>query len=639
MLVFALLRLSFIIRFGDLVALTNNIETLSLLTYNAFRFDAQVIAYLLIPVAAWLMAGFFINKEWFIKTSHLLYKQYFPFAYTLVALLSVLDQQFYINFRSHFNPVFFDFFNEEPAILIKSIWNEHPVIWITLGCVAFFMLMRETTKRIINNKPTAAITSKPYRYALPSAFLILLPLGIRGSVTTFPLRAEDTYISEDKQINDYVPNAVFMLKKAYSERKKQFNLEMAEEILRQNGFKTIHEAIACYFETSQDSAESKTLEEWIFSTTPNRKIMDKPNVVLILTESWSNRLIDLQAEKVNLLGSMEKHLNEDILFRNFQSSTNGTINALESITTHTPYQPLFTSKYRYLSFPTSIAAPFKSNQYNTSFISGIELSWRNLEEVLPNQQFDHVMGKYEILKEDPSVLCNKTWGVYDHSMLNHLVNKLQQDDSPQFYLCLTSTSHTPFEFPDHYPLPDMVLDEKMMENFTGDRQTVKEYLKGYQYSNQALGDFMDKIKSTPTLARNTIVIVTGDHNIRMILPYRNEQEIHQQYSVPLYIYLPPQIRCTFTPDTSRWGSHSDIIPTLAPLIFSNTRYVNMGQNLFDNSKKSEQYYSINTHQIMHGSGISAEEALRKASARETILKYYFQELFRANEQSLKRGKQ
>lgn len=635
-IIFGLLRLSFILRFGEVSSLTSNIKTFGLLTYNAFRFDAQVLAYIFIPVAVWFVVGLFIKKEWFMAASVKFFQHYFPICYTMVAILSVLDQQFYINFRSHYNPVFFDFFNEEPAILIKSIWNEHPVVWMIIGCAIYFWLMHKMVRFIIKSESKNILGVPLVSNSLPYAFFIFLPLSIRGSVTTFPLRAEDTYISEQKEINDYVPNAVFMLKKAYSERKKQFKLETQEEILQQNGFKTLDDAIACYFDITPDSASQRNIEDWVFNTTPKNNLDFHPNVVVIITESWSNRLIDFQSDNLDLLCGMKKHLAEDILFRNFQSSTNGTINAIESLVIGTPYQPLFTSKYRYLSYPTSIAEPFKANQYSTSFMSGIELSWRNLEEVLPLQQFDHVMGKYEILKQKPSAECNHTWGIYDHCLLNFVADKLEQNSEPNFVLCLTSTSHTPFEFPKNYTLPDFELNDESMKKFVGDPKMVKEYLKGYQYSNRALGDFMDRIKSTPSLAENTIVIITGDHNIRMILPYENEEEQRFQNSVPLYIYLPPKLRNAISVDTTRWGSHSDIIPSLAPLIFSNTRYVNMGQNLFDNNRNSNHYYSINVSQVLHGQAISDEQAQQKAKARETILKFYFQALFRENEQALLR---
>ena len=90
-------------------------------------------------------------------------------------------------------------------------------------------------------------------------------------------------------------------------------------------------------------------------------------------------------------------------------------------------------------------------------------------------------------------------------------------------LCLTSTSHTPFELPPDYELPSIKLTDEALEQFSVDEEITYNYLQAYQYSNRMLGDFMDKIKGSE-LADNTIVIITGDHNIRSVLPY-NTQEV------------------------------------------------------------------------------------------------------------------
>lgn len=631
--VFAFLRIVFIFRFGNFSAFLQNVDALPLFLFNAFRFDAQVIAYFLLPVVPWLIAGVFISAQRFVAKSRRFFSLYFPSVLTLTVLLSLMDQQFYLNFLSHFNPVFFDFLNEEPGVLIVGIWNEHPVLLMIMVAVLGFVLFRFLINRVLV-KPIFVYGLAQKQYLLSILFFMLLPLAVRGSLSTFPLRAEDTYVSDKKDINDFVANSVFMLKKAWSEKKKEFKTESEEQILRHGGFRTINDAVAACFGISADSAAQKSLEEWIFSTTTSSSSLPKMNVVLIVVESWSNRLIDYQSEKMDLLRTMEPHLKEGILFRNFQSSTNGTINAVETLVTGTPYQPLFTSKFRYISYPTSITSPFKQNGYHAEFISGIELSWRNLEEVLPLQGFDRVMGKYQILREFPDVECNQTWGVYDHSMLDVVFQKLDTQSQPNFFFCLTSTSHTPFEFPADYPLPEILLNGENDPRFVGDSKMVKEYLKGYQYTNQALGDFMTRIKSSPKLSENTVVVITGDHNIRMILPYVDDDSRKFQYSVPLYIYLPEVLSADVEVDTSVYGSHSDIIPTLVPLLFQGTRFFGMGQNLLDSMLKAEKSISINVSQVQHGADMTDVEAQRVADARNTILKLYFQRLFNENKKSL-----
>jgi hypothetical protein len=47
---------------------------------------------------------------------------------------------------------------------------------------------------------------------------------MRGSVTRYTLQVEAFMVSTDDNINQAVPNAIYLLKKAYKERKNSFML-------------------------------------------------------------------------------------------------------------------------------------------------------------------------------------------------------------------------------------------------------------------------------------------------------------------------------------------------------------------------------------------------------------------------------
>lgn len=622
---FTIFRFLFVFRFGNFSELAASPEVFFRLIYNGLRFDAQVMSYILMPITVLFVCTLFSKQRQVSYGFCLFVEWYFVVMYTISCLLLILDQQFYLNFKSHYNLVLFDFFKESPLVLARSIWEEHPVLLFLLAMVAVFMFLRYASTWILNrSKSKEAGTYFPILFI--GLYLILFPVALRGSVTAFPLRVEDIYVSGNKEVNDCVPNAIFMLKKAFSEKGKQFEIENEQAVLQKEGFRSVAEAVGTYFQVSEAEASQRPLKDWLYKVAPEIKNGKKYNVVLIVTESWSNKLMDCSHKDADLLCGMRQHLKEDILFRHFQSTSNSTINSLEAIATQTPYRGLFTSKYRYFAFPTSIAEPFNSKGYNTEFISGIELSWRNLFEVFPKQKFKKTSGKYEILKEFPSATYNQTWGIYDHEMLRCVFEKLKRKSTePNFFLCLTSTSHTPFEFPQSYPLPPITLNEKDRQQYVGEEELVKDYLKGYQYTNKALGDFMTWIKKSP-LAKNTVVVITGDHNVRMILPYTEPSANVSRYSVPLYMYLPPSLRKQVHVDTTRMGSHSDIMPTIAPLVLGGAKYFALGQDLFDRNKPSDTYYSINDEQVLHGSGLSDVKAERIAKARRVLLKCYFKEL-------------
>lgn len=148
-----------------------------------------------------------------------------------------------------------------------------------------------------------------------------------------------------------------------------------------------------------------------------------------------------------------------------------------------------------------------------------------------------------------------------------------------------------------------------------------KYLTGFRYYNKALNDFLNRFKGSAA-AKNTILVITGDHNVRVIL---NHDVIDKRYehSVPLYVYLPPYLRKeAYNKLTNRWGSHDDILATLAPFAFRNTKYFKMGKNLLDTSVSDSTYYSANVDQI-EAIPSYQKKAERLTAARNLLRQVYF----------------
>ena len=73
-------------------------------------------------------------------------------------------------------------------------------------------------------------------------YIAFVVIGMRGSVWRFPLQIEDTFVSNQKLLNDLVPNAIYMLKKACKEKVKAFKIESTDDLLAQYKFKSLQEA-------------------------------------------------------------------------------------------------------------------------------------------------------------------------------------------------------------------------------------------------------------------------------------------------------------------------------------------------------------------------------------------------------------
>lgn len=591
--------------------------------FNALRFDVQVAAYVmalpsLIYVVKMLWALFSSRAHYGHRVITLL-RCYFIFAAVTVTIVEVIDIGFFRNFGTHINITFFDFFNEGPVGLIITMAEDYPLVYILLLTVAVGLAAYYVAGRTFSTG-VSPVKTKPagIHIAIILLYLVSVFLCMRGSVDIYPLQIEDTVVSADRRINSMIPNGVYMLKKAYSDKKKAFVMKDEEELLKLYGFKSIDEALAIYGRKSvHDALFSNVLD------TADIKCK-RPNIVLIVAESWSNRLLDIDGQ---LAGDMRRHLDEDITFRNFQSVCNGTIASIERITVGTPFERVFTSKWHYRQLPTSIALPFNRSGYTTTFMTGMDQAWENCGEALKQQGFGNIIGKYELMDRHPEYKSNHV-GVYDHHLLNSILERLHERDNtpPQFILAVTTTNHPPFEMPDDMVLPP--LNESIYDNdcWAESRSVLEKYLRGYQYENIVLAKFMTELKRSAA-ASNTIVMITGDHNVRSILKYDTAESLRWRNSVPLYIYLPPAIRAQIGPvDTSRYGCHYDLTATIAPFAFRNTEYVCFGENMLQPAEFSAQSYSYNEMQVL-APACYMDAAERKAAARELLIRMYFRTVF------------
>ena len=544
---------------------------------------------------------------------------------------------FYANFNSHINLTFFDFFNEGPMSLIQTVWEEYHCVYEAIA----FLLITLPVLLLIRKIELSNLSSRrsvQSSYGRESSrrnsinllliillYIVFLAIGLRGSVWRFPLQIEDTFVSNQKTLNDLVPNAVYMLKKAYKEKRNAFKVENTSDLLKQYKFKSLQEALDIYTGGKVRMVKNDTLtalQHALFARVGDSLKQRQPNIVIIYSESWSNYLFNLQQKDAEMYFGLERHFKEDLLFRNFQSVQNGTINSLENLFVSTPFPHFFTSSYRFNTLPTSIALPFKASNYTTMFMSGMDAAWENCAEALPHQQFDAVYDKFFLLKDYPHATYNSI-GVYDEYLFQALLDKLNKPSNKrQMITVMTTTNHPPFEFPKDLtlpPLPDSFYGKKYFAEHN--RKVLDKYLTGFRYYNKALNDFLNRFKGSAA-AKNTILVITGDHNVRVILNY-DAIDKRYEHSVPLYVYLPPYLRKeAYNKLTNRWGSHDDILATLAPFAFRNTKYFKMGKNLLDTSVSDSTYYSANVDQI-EAIPTYQKKAERLTAARNLLRQVYF----------------
>ncbi|MGG5507202.1 MULTISPECIES: LTA synthase family protein [unclassified Myroides] len=577
-LLFAVGRLVFLWSYGSSEVFENEKWKIGEAFLVGARFDVSAICYGFLPLVLFWLASLFIPKKWeggFSKLYATFARYYLLFVVLVFVTLIIIDYFFYQFFQSHINLLFFGIFNDDTTAVLTSVWTDYPLFYIALVYMLVILTWLYWSKRVKRNllKP---VKTRAKLYGLIG--LLIFPLffiGMRGSVGVFTLRREHTNISKNEFVNSLCYNALYSLKFANSERKENAIHPDIERELQANGFSQVADVQANY----KGESERNLFDENLFTQTNHSDFLaqNPPNVVFLQMESMSNHYFDLNNETLNLLGDLREELPNLYYFKNSLSAYNGTIQTLEDFLIGTPKTIISQSVYFDTPFASSIALPFKSKGYETFFLTGASISWRNIDNMIKHQKFDVIQGKNFIQEKFPNAE-EFAWGVHDGYLFDYIRETLNESTTPKFIFGLTISNHTPFEVPSYFEKKPITMNEEMKKKIRVDEQTAYANFYSHQYAASELARFIKEIRTSP-LGENTIIVASGDHNIRQVFEYTAEEGFLKR-SVPILMYIPEKYKPAFF-DGSVLASHKDIFPTLFNLALSDASYFYTGDNLFD----------------------------------------------------------
>jgi phosphoglycerol transferase MdoB-like AlkP superfamily enzyme len=226
--------------------------------------------------------------------------------------------------------------------------------------------------------------------------------------------------------------------------------------------------------------------------------------------------------------------------------------------------PLAESGYR--SYPWTPIQQLKRRGYKTIFLYGGDLSWRNVGQFAKAQGFDEVYGKASFETNSSSF---HTWGVFDEVVYKYAEEILKKNRNERMFLfILTTNNHPPYELPDWYSAPVMVIPEEM--KIKGDKHLAQKRFQSFRYAMDSLGKFLKRVQN-----EKNMVVVTADNNtIEGIVEFGS---LLESKNIPLYIYTPFKSKLCI----DAYGSHKDIFPTIFHLLFSEMEYFSVGENICD----------------------------------------------------------
>lgn len=284
------------------------------------------------------------------------------------------------------------------------------------------------------------------------------------------------------------------------------------------------------------------------------------NLIFIQVESLENAVINQKINGQEITPNLNKLAKTGIYFSNYYAPIGpGTTADAEFMTLNSLYSLPNTVAFIEYSNNHYSALPnlLKENGYHTYAMHGDVSSFWNRSNIYPNLGYEKWFSK-------PDYTIPRKIGVYnlgDKDFFDQSILKLKSLPQPFMATLITLTSHTPFEM----PLDLQYLD--IPTTTTSLTTLQRNYLQSVRYTDQAIGDFIEQLK-TNNLYNNSLIFIYGDHG--SFSKISNALGVKDEFFADLQTSKVPMI--LLAPGTSLKGekrtptSHMDVYPTASNLL-------------------------------------------------------------------------
>ncbi|MBX9850408.1 MAG: LTA synthase family protein [Cytophagaceae bacterium] len=393
-----------------------------------------------------------------------------------------------------------------------------------------------------------------YRTGLIPILAVLIFLGARSSLKPRPANISSASFSEkSKLVNEITLNSTYSVFYAVTRLVEEKdpsaiygNMEEKEVFSRVKKNTLIREE---YFTPS----EIPFLHKQVSPFKRERPL----NVVIVLEES-------LGAEYVGALGglpltpNLDRLSKEGLFFTNLYSTGTRTVRGIEATIAGflpTPGSSVVNLGLSKNDFFTA-GELFKKHGYTTEFIYGGESNFDEMRSFFLGNGFTNI---YDLPTfKDP--VFEGVWGVSDEDLMRKAHEVFSSHgDKPFFAVVLSTSNHSPFEFPDGR----IQLHE----------QSKAHVHNAMKYADYAIGLLFDLAKKSDYY-KNTIFLVLADHNTRV---FGDDFVPVHKFHIPALMIGPDVPAKAF----DKVVSQVDLLPTILHFSGLATSHPMVGRNLME----------------------------------------------------------
>lgn len=508
------------------------------------RMDMSMAAYIALPVCLLVLLSVFFPP----LRKPVVYKWYSFIVLLPILLLSTADIGLFKEWGFRIDSSFLKYLSN-PSEAWASI-SHLPVFTIIASLILVYILfIYVSNKRIERISRPLLLNTKPWLDAL--SILIVMALSViplRGGLQLAPLNQSSVYFSANNFSNLAAINASWNFMHSLSHSEPDNNPYV---------FLDPAKALSIVDSLQQPGTG------WLAERTT------KPNIILIVWESFTQKVVDLKKNGIEVTPGFNILKKEGIYFSNVYASGDRTDKGIVAVLSGYPSQPttsIVKTPAKASGLPM-IGREYKNAGYNTAFYYGGELEFANMKAYLTGGGYDRFISVFDFAEKDK----NSKWGAHDGVVMQKLISDINKTPSPFFYTWLTLSSHEPFETPD---APVIKGDD--MEDL---------YLNSLHYSDKVVTSFISQCRQQ-SWWNNTIIAIVADHGH----PLPQADSKTKNFRIPLLL-IGGLIRQPEVVD--KIASQTDLAATLLVQSGLSPKNYPWSVNLFDSAVAERGYFSFN----------------------------------------------
>jgi phosphoglycerol transferase MdoB-like AlkP superfamily enzyme len=537
------------------------------------RFDLRVVCVLMLFMM--VMGSIRLFSPFYSQGARLGWRIFFGVAIYLLVLFYFVDFAHFAYLGQRLNASVLNYL-QDAGISMKMVWQSYPVIRLLILLIVFTFLIMWVLKVLLRSiDKNQQQSSTPKKVAWFVVFFVLFGLAIFGRINQYPLRWSDAFQLGDDYKAQLALNPFESFFNTLKYRHSSYDIKKVKKYFP---------LISFYLNIPSSANDSIQFRRVI---QPKESLPVKPNVVLVICESFSGYKSSMYGNPLNTTPYFNQLCNKGIFFERCFTPTYGTARGVWAVVTGIPDVEVANTASRNPAAVDQHTIINDYKDYQKFYFIGGSASWANIRGVLTN----NISGLHLYEEEDFKAARVDVWGISDKNLMLEANKILAKQTSPFFAVIQTADNHRPYTIPKE--------DEKTFKLANFPIDTVKKYgfesleeMNAFRYTDFSFEQFIEAAKKQPYF-RNTIFVFVGDHGIvgnagNMFPAAWTTKRLVSEH-VPLLFYAPYLLK------PARFHmpvSQVDVLPTAAGLC--KIPYVNstLGRDVLDSSFNNKHFAFI-----------------------------------------------